>query len=357
MIRLAQLMRQYQQAFTTQYASKMTYRHYQAMTAMMACHTSAQGELHYQCGTCEHKQTLYRSCGHRSCPACQHQTNNQWLERQRQKLLPTDYYMITFTLPRELRSFVWHHQEWAFKTLFAITAGIINTFYKNDKCLGVEPGFTGILHTHSRRKDFHPHMHYIVPNGGVNKEQRVFKQKNKRYLFNGRALAARFRRQFLKAMKDAGFYAPANIPNKWIAQCKKVGRGEPALVYMARYLYRGVISENDIIDHSNGKVTFRYRDSRTKKMKTRTESAVTFLWLILQHVLPKGFRRVRDYGFLHGNAKKTRHRIQLMLRACLSHGVVPAKKMLSCTCCGSHMLFVGMTTKRYANNASTRPRP
>ena len=226
--------------------------------------------------------------------------------------------MITFTLPRELRSFVWHHQEWAYKTLFAVTADIIKTFYKNDKGLGVEPGFTGILHTHSRRKDFHPHVHYIVPNGGVHKKQPLWKQKNNKYLFNGRALAIRFRKQFLEAMRDEGFFVPANVPEKWIAQCKKVGKGEPALVYMARYLYRGVISEKDIIDHSNGNITFSYQDSQTKKRVTRTQTAIEFLWLILQHVLPTGFRRVRDYGFLHGNAKKTLQRIQLLLRVFLS---------------------------------------
>lgn len=349
MISLAQLMHDYQQAFTTKYASKMEPRHYQAMHAIMNCHTQTQGQLHYQCDACKQGNTLYRSCGHRSCPACQHQVNNQWLERQRQKLLPTDYYMITFTLPKALRSFVWHHQEWAYKTLFRVTADIINTFYKNDKSLGVEPGFTGILHTHSRRKDFHPHVHYIVPNGGIHKKQSLWKQKNKKYLFNGRALAKRFRNKFLTAMRDEGFYIPDKVPRKWIAQCKNVGQGEPALVYMARYLYRGVMSEKDIIDHSNGNITFSYQDSKTKKIKMRTETAIAFLWLILQHVLPKGFRRIRDYGFLHGNAKKTLQRIQILLRALLPDIIEKCKKDIKCTLCGGSMRFIGMTPKRFTN--------
>ena len=343
MITLAQLMRQHQTALTECYQSTMQAQHYAAMQAIIDCHTSACGTLEYQCGACQQHKTYYRSCGHRSCPACQHQVNNQWLERQRQKLLPLEYYMVTFTLPYELRGFVWHHQKWAYPALFKAAAETLVSFAKNAPQLGVEPGMTGVLHSHSRRLAFHPHAHFIVPGGGLNKQHRCWKQQPGKYLFNGKALAKVFRGKFLGAMKQHGFRVPDNTPKAWVAQCQHVGKGEPALVYLARYLYRGVISEKNIIKHDAEHVTFRYQESRTGQWQTRTETAVRFLWLVLQHTLPKGFRRVRDYGFLHGNAKKTLRRLQLMLRVQLPEIIDKIVHEVSCPCCGQAMRCVRFT--------------
>lgn len=125
-----------------------------------------------------------------------------------------------------------------------------------------------------------------------------------------------------------------------MVQCQSVGRGEPALKYLARYLYRGVINESNIIRHQNGQVTFRYQESKTKSWKVRTEPAVKFLWLVLQHVLPKGFRRARDYGFLHCLAKPTLQRIQLLLKVSLDPLKPLVKKPHLCPCCGMPMSFI-----------------
>jgi len=114
-----------------------------------------------------------------------------------------------------------------------------------------------------------------------------------------------FRGKCIQAMTQAGYRLPPNTPKKWNAECEHVGKGDKALTYLARYLYRGVISENNILSCHNGLVTFRYKNSTTKHDQILTESVVEFLWRVIQHVLPKGFRRARDYGFLHGNAKRT----------------------------------------------------
>lgn len=343
MIALAQLLRQHQTELMDCYQSKMQTPHYSAMKAIMDCHTPACGTLDYQCDSCQKQQHYYCCCGHRSCPACQHQTNNQWLYRQRQKLLPVDYFMVTFTLPYELRRFVWGHQRWAYQTLFEVAVATLASFARNDKKLGVELGMTGVLHTHSRRLEFHPHGHFVVPGGGFNKKRGLWKQKPGKYLFNGKALARVFRAKFIAAMKAQGFSVPAGIPKKWVAQCEYVGRGEPALIYLARYLYRGVISEKNILKYDDGKVTFRYKDSDTKHWKTRTETVVKFLWLVLQHVLPKGFRRIRDYGFLHGNAKKILRQLQLILRVRLPEKNHEATHDINCPCCGKAMIFLQFT--------------
>jgi len=340
MIRLAQLLRQYQEPLIQQYATKMQPRHYQAMQAIMDCHTPACGEMSYVCTSCGQLETLCHSCGHRSCPACQHQTNNQWLDRQRQKLLPVEYYMVTFTLPAQLRAFIWHHQAWAFNALFSAAAQTLTTFAKHDSRLGGIPGMTGVLHTHSRRMEFHPHVHFVVPGGVFNPQHSLWKPKPGKYLFNGRAMAKVFRAKFTEAMSRQGFRIPEHAPPQWVVQCQHVGRGEPALTYLARYLYRGVIREENILRHENGEITFQYQDNQTRQWKKRTETAVKFLWLVLQHVLPKGFRRTRDYGFLHGNSGQILQRLQLILRVAFFPSEPETTVSRHCPCCQTVMRLI-----------------
>ncbi len=343
MIRLAQLMRDHQEELIQRYNSIMEPRHYYAMQSMIDCHTSACGEVQYDCHECSKHQHFAHACGNRSCPACQHKTNNEWLDRQRQKLLPVDYYMVTFTLPAELRNFVWHHQKWAYQTLFNVARQTLLTFAKNDKKLNATLGLTGVLHTNSRRLDYHPHVHFIVPNGGFSSDKKYWKQKAGKYLFNGRKLARVFRAKFIEAMKQKGYTVPKKTPSKWITQCESVGRGETAFVYLARYLYRGVITEKNIIKEGENVISFKYQENQSKQWKIRTEPTAKFLWLVLQHVLPKGFRRARDYGFLHSNAKRTLKRLQLILKVKLS--VTPlikepeCKQKHPCPKCGLEMLM------------------
>jgi hypothetical protein len=135
-----------------------------------------------------------------------------------------------------------------------------------------------------------------------------------KYLFNEVVLAKVFRARCLAAFNKVSLTIPMGVPKKWVVDCAHVGRGKPALKYWSRYLYRGVISENAIVSVHDGCITFSYTDSKTGKTQNRTRKGEDFCWLVLQHVLPKGFRRIRDYGFLHGNAKKTLKLVQLVLR-------------------------------------------
>lgn len=192
--------------------------------------------------------------------------------------------------------------------------GILKDFGANPKNLGAAIGMTAILHTHNRRLDYHPHMHVIVPGGGVDHTRKQWKKKKDKYLFNEFALAKVFRARFLEALNKAGLSAPASWPRKWVVNCTHVGKGLPALKYLSRYLYRGVVAENNIVSNQDGNVTFKYVESRTGQIRYRTLKGEDFLWLVLQHVLPKGFRRARDYGFLHGNAKKLLSLVQLVLQ-------------------------------------------
>lgn len=337
MITLAQILRDHQAALQHRYGKRMRPEHQAAIQSILACHTPGCGEVRYQCTPCQQMQQAYPSCGHRSCPACQHGANSQWLNRQRQKLLPVDYFLVTFTLPAQLRGFAWHHLRWACHALFQVARETLCQFARTDQRLGDQLGLVGVLHTHSRRLAFHPHVHIVVPGGGLTRSR--WQTLPEPYLFNGRALARVFRAKFLERMRDQGLALPDAIPRDWVAQCEHVGRGDTALTYLARYLYRGVIREQNLVRYDGEQVTFRYQDSQTRRWQTLTEPACRFLWRVLQHVLPKGLRRAREYGLLHSGARKTLHRLQLLLYVTLpsTGAVTQPRKQRVCPCCGEPM--------------------
>ena len=309
---LASLIHHYYDDFHTKYGSQLLPGHLAAIAAIKRCRTPEAGELFVQCSDCGHTEWRPRSCGHRSCPQCQNHEASVWLDRQQTRLLPVEYFMATFTVPYELRFTAWDHQTLAYKLLFACVSSTLKDFGLNPKNLGADIGMTAILHTHNRRLDYHPHIHVVVPGGGVDKGRKQWKKKKSKYLFNEFALAKVFRARFLEALNKAKLPIPNTLPRKWVVHCTHVSKGLPALKYLSRYLYRSVISENNIVSNQDGKVPFKYVESRTGKICFRSLKGEDFLWLVLQHVLPKGFRRVRDYGFLHGNAKKLL--VQLVLQ-------------------------------------------
>ncbi len=311
---LCKILEQYRLPFEEKYKQSLLPGHHRAINAILRCRTPDSGEMRYYCDHCEEEERLYHSCGHRSCPRCQNFEASRWLERQLNKRLPVEYFMATFTLPRELRSLVWSHQTLCYNALFQAVSQTLMEFGENPKHLGARIGFTAILHTHSRALEFHPHIHVIIPAGGIRSkgEQQEWIKKSSRYLFNGKALAQLFRGKFLARLIEQQLPIPAIPKKQWVAHCKSAGRGEEALQYLSRYLYRGVIAERNILSEENGKITFRYTESKSKTERKRTLPAVDFLWLIFQHILPRGFRRVRDYGLLHANAKSLIQQVQLI---------------------------------------------
>jgi hypothetical protein len=334
---LAPLIDQYRDALEAKYADRLLPGHHAALDAMRRCRTSAAGEILTRCTGCGQIEWHPRSCGHRSCPKCQNHETTQWLERQREKLLPVDYFLVTFTLPRQLRILAFAHQREVFNALFCAAIATLKAFGLDPKHLGAELGMTAVLHTHSRQLEFHPHLHVIVPGGGVDRKHGTFKRIPGAYLFNEFALAKVFRGKFRDALAKIGLTLPENTPKKWVVDCEHVGRGESALEYLSRYLYRGVISEANILHHRDGQVTFRYSDSQTGEQRTRTLPGEHFLWLLLQHVLPRGFHRVRDYGFLHHNAQRIRQIVQLILQVTWTPRPKRERPGFCCSACGKPM--------------------
>lgn len=338
---LASLIHQYQDAFLSKYGSRLLPGHLAAIGAITRCRTPEAGELFVQCPECGHTRWHPRSCGHRNCPRCQNHEASVWLDRQQAKLLPVEYFLITFTIPYEFRFITWDHQRLIYDFLFACVAGTLKDFGLNPKNLGAHIGMTAILHTHSRRLDYHPHIHVVIPGGGVDKSRKQWKKKKSKYLFNAFALAKVFRARFLEALNKANLPIPNSLPSKWVVHCAHVGKGLPALKYLSRYLYRGVLSENSIVSNENGNVTFKYLEGGTGKTCYRRLKGEDFLWLILQHVLPKSFRRVRDYGFLHGNAKKLLTLIQLILRVLIEITSPRPRPVFKCPKCNAPMRIIG----------------
>lgn len=336
---LATIAHAYLDRFKTVHGSHTTPDQWSALNAILGCRTDQYGELQLVCSACPWHSTQPRSCGHRSCNQCQNHSTTQWLERQQRKLLPVEYFMVTFTLPRQLRALAKANQRLVYALLFECAVATLKAFGLNDKGLAAELAMTAVLHTHSRRLDYHPHVHLVVPGGGVNTQRNEWRTLKGKYLFNEFALAATFRGKLLSALYKTGLVIPAT-PTEWVAHCDRVGKGLPALQYLSRYLYRGVISNQQILHDDGDYVTFEYRDSDTKKRMTRRLRGEDFMALVLQHTLPKGFRRARDYGFLHGNAKRLLQRVQWLLRVVIPVIASRQRPPFLCQQCQSPMVVV-----------------
>jgi len=346
MITLSSIINTFGSEFIDRYQGSILPSHLKALSAMKDCRTSQSPVMLAQCNDCEKHIFVPHSCGNRNCPHCQSHESQQWLERQLKKEVPADYFLLTFTLPKELRSLIWQNQRLVYSLMIQGCWETIKTFAQNDRELQGIAGAIALLQTHSRRLDYHPHVHIIMPAGAINQEKRQWRIKKKKgkkhYLFNHKALAKVFRAKMLAAINKAGLQLPVVYPETWVADCTFAGTGEKALVYLGRYLYKGVVQEKDIIACQDGKVTFRYQNSKSKKILTRTLPGAQFLRLILQHVLPKGFRRVRNFGFLHPNSKRIIGLLQYLT------GLNPNKALawfrkrpkFTCKCCGGVMNIV-----------------
>ncbi len=345
MIRLAHVIASFEADFLAHYRDRLRSDHYRALAAMQRCRTQASPKMQVQCTGCEHQILVPHSCGHRHCPHCQHHESQQWLERQLQKQLPAEYFLLTFTLPAEFRGLARVHQNVIYDLLMRCSWETVRTFSQNDKQLQGTPGAIAVLHTHTRQLDYHPHVHLVIPAAAVDRERGQWRTKRRGkggYLFNHKALAKVFRAKLLAGIEAAGLTLPSRYPKEWVVDCKSVGTGEKVRVYLGRYLYRGVIREKDIVACGDGQVTFRYRCAKTGRMERRTVSGADFLWRVLQHVLPKGFRRARNFGFLHSNCKRLIALLQVVLKFAPGRASdwIKERAPILCTCCGAVMKIV-----------------
>ena len=340
MMTLSSVIDQFEADFLNTYQAQILPSQVKALAALKICRTQLSPVMQVNCSGCHHQIFVPHSCGHRNCPHCQHHESQQWIERQVQKQVPARYFMVTFTLPAQLRSLAWQHQKQIYRLMFNCTWETLQTFSRNDKQLKGDPGVVAVLHTHSRTLAYHPHIHAVMPAAIIDKSNKLWRTKKGKYLFNHKALAKVFRAKMLSCLAREKLSCPPSTPEKWVVDCQSVGSGKKALIYLGRYLYRGVIREKDILSCIDGQVTYRYQNSKTKRYETKTVSGARFLWLVLQHVLPKGFRRARNFGFLHPNSKQLIKVLQLLFKLDPKKWLAKIKPrpQLTCKCCGAAMI-------------------
>lgn len=341
MIRLSELINEYYPALIAKHGQALLPGHRAALSAMQTCRTEHSRVMLAKCEHCDYQSFHPHSCGHRLCPHCQHHESQQWIERQRRKLVPADYFMITFTLPAQLRPLAWHNQTLIYSLFFKLAWETLKTFGLNDKKLRGKLGATGVLHTHSRELNYHLHIHFIVPAGAIDVKHNLWRKKSGKYLFHENNLATVFHAKWIAAMKKQKLLVKETIPSDWVVHGKHVGHGDKALVYLGKYLYRGVLPEKKILRNHHGEVTFEYTDNNNQR-QTRTLPGADFLWLLLKHVLPRGFRRARDFGFLHGNCKRMVMILQTISRRFVLPEVkpLPSRETFCCPKCNGNMKII-----------------
>jgi hypothetical protein len=306
-IELAEIFRQYGKSYCQKYANRMPFTHLKAIRAIEQCRTEALGGQVYRCPDCNHEQYSYHSCRNRHCPKCQNENAQKWLEKQQSMLLPVPYFLLTFTVPAGLNEAVRNHQSLFYDLLFTVSAAATQQLAQDRRFIGGRIGMVGVLHTWGRNLAYHPHIHYLVPAGGLDCDTQAWLPARHQFLLPVRALSRIFRGKFRDSLKGTSYYT--RIPSKvwkqeWVVHCEPVGSGLNALKYLAPYIFRVAISNNRILKLENEKVTFRYRDTDTGQERYCKLGAEDFIHRFLQHVLPTNFVKVRYYGLFSPSLRK-----------------------------------------------------
>ena len=297
----------------------MPANHRKVINAMIACRSGSLGQTVYRCEDCGQIHVFDRSCGNRHCPQCQQHKTSQWLARQLDKRLPCSCFMITWTVPEEIRSFFRANQKVAYAALFAAAATALKTLARDKRFIGAEtPGFTAVLHTWGRQMQYHPHLHCIVPAGGLSKDRSAWLPSANTFYLPVKALSPIYRAIFKKEMARQGLLDtidPVVWTRDWNVNCQAMVESQGALKYLGRYIHRVAISDSRVVRHVDGRVTFSYRKVGSNRLRKTTLDVFEFIRRFLQHVLPDGFMKVRHYGFLSANCAVSIVRIRLLIIA------------------------------------------
>jgi len=338
-VELADIFRQHGPAYRQAHPLPLAY--HRVMRAVETCRTPVLGGVVEWCDHCQYTHIRYRSCRNRHCPQCQGLARAKWLEQRKAELLPTEYFHVVFTLPAPITTIAFYNQATVYEILFRATADTLLTIAADPQRLGVATGFFDVLHTWGQNLHFHPHLHCVVPAGGLSPDHARWIAGSRKFLLPVKVLSRLFQRLFLEALAKAysagklqffGDLQPLRDPQafarylvplrkcKWVVYAKApFGGPQHVLEYLGRYTHRVAISNHRLLALENGQVSFEWKDYRdADRVKVMTVSAEEFIRRFLQHVLPPGFQRIRYYGFLancHRTAKLSLCR-QLLATAC-----------------------------------------
>ena len=308
---LAEVIRQYQTSFIAKHQPLK--QHLSVVNAIEKCRTAALGGHVDGCDSCGHLRISYNSCRNRHCPKCQVTNKERWILARQQQLLPVSYFHVVFTLPQELNSWCMHYPKQMYDLLFAASQQTIKIFAGDEKHLGAMPGMISVLHTWGQNLSLHPHVHLIIPGGGIAASGCWKNAKsNGRYLFPVKAMSTVFKNKYMEGFLSR--FAGLKTENKtidqslretlynksWVVYAKQPFGGPAQVIeYLGRYTHKVAISNHRIVSIENDKVSFRYKDyADGSQQKTMTLEATEFLRRFCLHILPPGFRKIRYYGFI-----------------------------------------------------------
>jgi predicted RNA-binding Zn-ribbon protein involved in translation (DUF1610 family) len=320
-----------------------------ALWALTHCRTAALGGRAFGCQSCGHVHFAYHSCNHKACPQCGAQATERWIQRELRKRVNAPYFLITFTLPAELRGCFWGAPaKQAYDLFFTAVASSLSQKLASDKGLRAPiSGFTALLHTWTQRLDFHPHIHCLVPGAGLGARGQYVRVKNERFLVYLPHLQSAFRQHLYRLFQEHQWSVDPQVWRKdWGVHIQPAGSGAAALKYLGRYVARTAITDSRLLALTERSVTFRWKDRDRNRNQTLTLPGVEFVRRYLRHVLPVGLRSVRYYGFCHPTAKAKRLRVQLHSGRAVELGSTSVPEATSsagprCPRCGqpAHSLF------------------
>lgn len=301
MVALADILRAAGPVYLEQHSDQLLPSQSRAIRDILNCRTPSLGGQLFRCPECNEVRAVYFSCRNRHCPQCQVSHADEWLERQRALLLPTSYLLVTCTLPNELRDLARSHQRVVYSILMRSAAQALQDVVADPRFIGGRTAILAVLHTWTRALLFHPHVHMLVPAGGLvqDGDELVWRMPRKKaFPVPSFAIAHRFRERLHDALVDAGLVSGSEtvFRRRWVANVIKVGSGEKALLYLSRYVFRTAIADERIDDFDGDHVTFHWRESATGILRFQTLDVDSFITRFLAHVLPRGFTRVRYYG-------------------------------------------------------------
>ena len=325
MIELQGILKKYGKDFLENH--KLSYDQTKAFRAILNCRTAALGGHADTCDECGFQRISYNSCRNRNCPKCQTFAKEQWIEKQNESLLNVGYFHIVFTLPDKLNTLVYQNQALVYNLFFKAMSETLLELGLDEKYLGAKLGITAVLHTWGQNLLYHPHIHCIIPGGGITADGK-WVYSRKKFFMPVKVLSKKFRGKFLFYLKRAKLCFYSNIKylenprefdafisnlyqKDWIVYCKPPFKNATKVVeYLGRYTHRVAISNNRILKAENGYITFKWRDYRdSSKSKTMTVTADEFIRRFMLHILPSGFCKIRHYGILASRNKIERIRL------------------------------------------------
>jgi hypothetical protein len=349
MTTIREIFRTFGPDYVQRFGEDMPGEHRKVITAITACRTERCGMVVYECATCGRYHSVFRSCGNRHCPTCQNHKTKQWLETQIKRQLPGHHFMITFTVPEQVRRFIRSNQRIAYDAMFQASSQTLKKLTTDEKYIGGDlPGFFGVLHTWGRQLHYHPHIHYIVPGGALSKKDCSWHPSRIDFYLPVKAVSKIFRAKFHDHMKKHDLYdrIPSQVwEQDWNVHCQAVGSSEQSVKYLAPYVFKVAISDHRIVHVKDLNVSFRYRKPGSSRWRTTSLDVMEFLRRFLQHVLPAGFMKIRYYGFLNPHSSVTLETIGALIELSYAFEIakpdpdIRAIPPLTCPHCGGILRY------------------